>query len=130
MKNSEIVKMAEEVSKKLGLDQEREFFIGCKTDEVLPNNKVTKLICVDCSWLKPQQSAIIDRNDLDIIEGDENSPSIKISSDEIIFTKWVDMVDMDGDVHHCKVESYLIMDEEGDPFNPIESTDWVIYIEL
>ena len=62
MKNNEIIKSAAEVAKNY---REGDFFIGCKVDEVLPNNKTTTLICVDCSWLKPHQEAIIDRNDLD-----------------------------------------------------------------
>ena len=125
MKNEQIIKMAEEVAKNY---EEGDFFIGCKVDEILPNNKTTTLICVDCSWLKPQQEAIIDHNDLDGIDDGYNNPSIKIDIDDITITKWLDMVDSDGDVHHCKIESFITM--SNNPFDPIEGTDWVVYIEL
>ena len=126
MKNEKILKLAEEAAKKLGLDN-GDFFIGSKVDEVLPNGKVSTLICVDCSWLKPRQEAIIDHNDLDGID-DGYIPSIKIDIDDITITKWLDMVDSDGDVHHCKIESFVTMSDN--PFDPIEGTDWVVYIEL
>ena len=126
MKNNEILKLAEEAAKKLGLDS-GDFFIGSKVDEVLPNGKVSTLICVDCSWLKPRQEAIIDHNDLDGID-DGYIPSIKIDIDDITVTKWLDMVDSDGDVHHCKIESFITMSDN--PFDPVEGTDWVVYIEV
>lgn len=126
MKNNEILKLAEEAAKKLGLDS-GDFFIGSKVDEVLPNGKVSTLICVDCSWLKPRQEAIIDHNDLDGID-DGYIPSIKIDIDDITVTKWLDMVDSDGDVHHCKIESFVTMSDN--PFDPVEGTDWVVYIEV
>ena len=125
MKNEKILKLAEEAAKKLGLD-DGDFFIGSKVDEVLPNGKVSTLICVDCSWLKTRQSTIIDRNDLDII--DDAEPSIKIDIEDIILTYWFDAADSDGDIHHCKMESFITMSE--DPFNPVEGTDWALYIEL
>ena len=125
MKNEQIIKMAEEVAKNY---EEGDFFIGCKVDEILPNNKVSTLICVDCSWLKPRQEAIIDHNDLDGIDDGYNNPSIKIDIDDITITKWLDMVDSDGDVHHCKIESFITI--SNNPFDPIEGTDWVVYIEL
>lgn len=127
MKNEKILKLAEEAAKKLGLDN-GDFFIGCEVDEILPNNKTTTLICVDCSWLKPRQEAIIDHNDLDGIDDEYNNPSIKIDIDDITITKWLDMVDSDGDIHHCKIESFITM--SANPFDPIEETDWVVYIEL
>ena len=127
MKNEKIVEMAEEVAKRLGLDSNGDFFIGSKVDEVLPNGKVSTLICVDCSWLKPRQEAIIDHNDLDGID-DGYIPSIKIDIDDITVTKWLDMVDSDGDVHHCKIESFVTMSDN--PFDPVEGTDWVVYIEV
>ena len=126
MKNEKILKLAEEAAKKLGLD-DGDFFIGSKVDEVLPNGKVSTLICVDCSWLKPRQEAIIDHNDLDGID-DGYIPSIKIDIDDITITKWLDMVDSDGDVHHCKIESFVTMSDN--PFDPIDGTDWAVYIEL
>ena len=126
MKNEKILKLAEEAAKKLGLDN-GDFFIGSKVDEVLPNGKVSTLICVDCSWLKPRQEAIIDHNSLDGIN-DGYIPSIKIDIDDITITKWLDMVDSDGDVHHCKIESFVTMSDN--PFDPIDGTDWVVYIEL
>ena len=125
MKKEEILKLAEEAAKKY---REGDFFIGCKVDEVLPNNKTTTLICVDCSWLKPHQEAIIDRNDLDEVGEEYKKPTIKIDCEDFILTYWFDMVDMDGDVHHCKVESYI--DTSEDPFNPIEGTSYVVYIEV
>ena len=126
MKNEKILKLAEEAAKKLGLDN-GDFFIGSKVDEVLPNGKVSTLICVDCSWLKPRQEAIIDHNDLDGID-DGYIPSIKIDIDDITITKWLDMVDSDGDVHHCKIESFVTISDN--PFDPIDGTDWAVYIEL
>ena len=123
MKKEEILKLAEESAKKY---REGDFFIGCKVDEVLPNGKVSTLVCVDCSWLKTRQSTIIDRNDLDII--DDVEPSIKIDIEDIILTYWFDASDSDGDIHHCKVESFITMSE--DPFNPVDGTDWALYIEL
>lgn len=108
--------------------EEGDFFIGCKIDEVLPNNKTTTLICVDCSWLKPQQEVIIDRNDLDEIGEEYKKPTIKIDCDDFILTYWFDMVDMDGDIHHCKIESFI--DTSGDPFDPVEGTSYAVYIEV
>ena len=135
MKNSEIIKAAIDAEKDaLAAKNYREgdFFIGSKVDEVLPNGKVSTLICVDCSWLKEldQQTAIIDRNDLDeVANNDYKDPSIKIDIDYIILTKWMDMVDMDGDIHHCKVESYIELST--DIFHPVEDTsEWVIYVEV
>ena len=126
MKNNEIVKMAEEAAKNY---REGDFFIGCKVDEVLPNEHVSTLVCVDCSWLRNRgQKTIIDRNDLDEVEDDYKDPSIKIDLEDIIITKWVDMIDVDGDIHHCKVESFITMSEE--PFNPVEGTDWTLYVEV
>lgn len=123
MKNNEILKLVEEAAKKY---REGDFFIGCKVDEVLPNEHISTLVCVDCSWLKTRQSTIVDRNDLDIINDVE--PSIKIDIEDIILTYWFDAVDSDGDIHHCKLESFITMSE--DPFNPVEGTDWALYIEL
>ena len=126
MKNNEIVKAVEEAAKQY---REGDFFIGCKVDEVLPNGKISTLVCVDCSWFRPQHKPhkpIIDRNDLDIINDVE--PSIKIDVEDIILTYWFDAMDSDGDIHHCKVESFITMAE--DPFNPVEGTDWALYIEL
>ena len=128
MKNEKILKLAEEAAKKLGLDS-GVFFIGSKVDEVLPNGKVSTLVCVDCSWLKLQQTPIIDRNDLDEIGGqDYKKPSIKIDCDDFILTYWFDMIDMDGDIHHCKIESFI--DTSGDPFDPIVETSYAVYIEV
>ena len=125
MKNEEILKMAAKVAENY---EEGDFFIGCKIDEVLPNNKTTTLICVDCSWLKPQQDAIIDRNDLDEIGEEYKKPSIKIDCDDFILTYWFDVVDMDGDIHHCKIESFI--DISGDPFDPVEGTSYAVYVEV
>lgn len=125
MKNEEIIKAAEKVAKNY---EEGNFFIGCKVDEILPNNKTTTLICVDCSWLKPQQKAIIDRNDLDEVGDEYKKPIIKIDCDDFILTYWFDMVDMDGDIHHCKIESFI--DTSGDPFDPVEGTSYAVYIEV
>ena len=124
MKNEEILKMAAKVAENY---EEGDFFIGCKVDEVLPNGKVSTLICVDCSWLKPHQKAIIDRNDLDEVGEEYKKPTIKIDYEDFILTYWFDVVD-DGDVHHCKVESYI--DTSEDPFNPVEGTSYVVYIEV
>ena len=127
MKKEEILKLAEEAAKKY---REGDFFIGCKVDEVLPNGKISTLVCVDCSWLRNHsQKPIVNSNDLDeVVEDDYKNPSIKIDLEDIILTKWMDMIDTDGDIHHCKVESFITMSE--DPFNPVEGTDWVLYIEL
>ena len=125
MKNEEILKMAAKVAENY---EEGDFFIGCKVDEVLPNGKVSTLICVDCSWLKPHQKAIIDRNDLDEVGEEYKKPTIKIDYEDFILTYWFDVVDVDGDVHHCKVESYI--DTSEDPFNPVEGTSYVVYIEV
>ena len=127
MKNNEILKLAEDIS--ASKNREGEFFIGCKVDEVLPNGKISTLVCVDCSWLKPCQKPIIDHNDLDEIDDGYKDPSIKIDIEDIILTRWMDAVDMDGDIHHCKVESFITI-SEGDLFNPVEGTDWALYIEL
>ena len=114
---------------------EGDFFIGCKIDELLPNKNKTTLVCVDCSWLRDWgHKVIIDRNDLDEVEEDEISPEISIRVDKdfngLVFTKWVDMVDEDGDVHHCKIESFV--DVTDNIYRPIEedSVDWVVYIEI
>ena len=125
MKKEEILKLAEEAAKKY---REGDFFIGCKVDEVLPNNKTTTLICVDCTWLKPWQTAIIDGNDLDEIGEEYKKPIIKIDCEDFILTRWMDMIDSDGDVHHCKVESYI--DTSEDPFNPVEGTSYAVYVEV
>ena len=128
MKNVEIIKMAASAAKTY---EEDIFFIGCKVDEVLPNGKISTLVCVDCSWLKElsRQIAIIDRNDLDEISGEKyKAPSIKIDGEDIILTKWFDAVDSDGDIHHCKVESFITTSDN--PFDPVEGTDWVVYIEV
>lgn len=124
MKNNEILKLAEAAKNY----REGDFFIGCKVDEVLPNGRVSTLICVDCSWMKPHQNAIIDHNDLDEIGEEYKKPSIKIDCDDFILTYWFDMVDMDGDIHHCKIESFI--DTSGDPFDPVEGTSYAVYIEV
>ena len=129
MKNEKILEIAAEVAKKMGLDPDGDFFIGSKVDEVLPNGKVSTLVCVDCSWLRDRgQTAILDHKDLDEIDDGYKNPSIKIDIEDIVLTKWFDAVDSDGDIHHCKVESFITMND--DPFNPVEGTDWVVYIEL
>ena len=117
--------MAEEAAKNY---EDEIFFIGCKVDEILPNGKKSTLVCVDCSWLKEMghQSPIIDCNDLDAI--DDTLPSMKIDEDDVILTRWMDMVDMDGDIHHCKVESFITISDN--PFDPVGGTDWVIYVEV
>lgn len=125
MKNEKIIEMAAKAAENY---REGDFYIGCKVDEVLPNNKTTTLICVDCSWLKPQQEVIIDRNDLDEIGEEYKKPTIKIDCDDFILTYWFDMVDMDGDIHHCKIESFI--DTSGDPFDPVEGTSYAVYIEV
>ena len=128
MKNEQILKMAEDRAKNY---EDEIFFIGSKVDEVLPNDKVSTLICVDCSWLKDigHQSPIIDRNDFDEVSGGKyKAPSIKIDEEDFILTRWFDMIDMDGDIHHCKVESFITTSDN--PFDPVEGTDWVIYVEV
>ena len=128
MKNNEIIKAAEDRAKNY---EDEIFFIGSKVDEVLPNGKISTLICVDCSWLKEigHESPIIDRNDLDEISGEKyKSPSIKIDEEDFILTRWFDMIDSDGDVHHCKIESFITTSDN--PFDPVEGTDWVVYVEV
>ena len=126
MKNEQILKLAEEAAKNYC---EGDFFIGSKVDEVLPNGKISTLVCVDCSWLRNHnQKPIVNSNDLDEVEDDYKDPSIKIDLEDIILTKWMDMIDTDGDIHHCKVESFITMSEN--PFDPVEGTDWALYIEL
>ena len=130
MKNNEIVKVAAEVAKNYAED---DFFIGCKVDEALPNNKKSTLICVDCTWLKRiGNKPILDINDLDQIEESvqtTDSIEMKRELDELVFTKWVDMIDDDGDVHHCKVVSYIELSI--DVFHPVEDTgDLVVYVEV
>ena len=129
MKNEKILEIAAKVAENF---KDECFFIGCRVDEVLPNDKISTLVCVDCSWLKElgHESPIIDRNDLDEVEdgGGYKDPSIKIDLEDIILTKWMDMIDADGDIHHCKVESFITMSDN--PFNPVEGTDWVVYVEV
>ena len=126
MKNERSLKLAEAAAKNY---YEGDFFIGSKVDEVLPNGKISTLVCVDCSWLRNHnQKPIVNSNDLDEIDDGYKNPSIKIDLEDIILTKWMDMIDTDGDIHHCKVESFITMSE--DPFNPVEGTDWALYIEL
>ena len=134
MKKSEIIERAKNASKNF---ETGDFFIGCAVSEVLPNKNKTTLVCVDCSWLRqwnPNQ-VIIDRNDLDeIIEDDkEVLPSITIDGSDIIFTKWLNMIDDDGDVHHCKIVTYCTLSTN--IFNPIEDyeagcLDYALYIEV
>lgn len=128
MKNEKIIEKAEAILASKNSDQQKDFFIGCKVDEVLPNGKTTTLICVDCTWLKPWQTAIIDGNDLDEIGEEYKKPTIKIDCEDFILTRWMDMIDSDGDVHHCKVESYI--DTSEDPFNPVEGTSYAVYVEV
>ena len=127
MKNEQIIKMAEELAKNY---EEGDFFIGCKVDEILPNNKTTTLICVDCSWLKElgHESPIIDHVDLDEVDEEYKKPTIKIDGEDFILTRWMDMLDMDGDIHHCKVEFFI--DTSDDPFNPVEGTSYAVYVEI
>ena len=131
MKNEKILEIAAEVAKNY---EEDDFFIGCKVDEVLPNNKVSTLVCVDCSWLKRiGEKPILEVDGLDAIEESAvqttDSIEMKRELDELTFTKWVDMVDIDGDVHHCKVESYVELSI--DVFHPVKDTgDWVVYVEV
>ena len=136
MKNEKILKAAiaaEKDAKASKNYREGDFFIGCTTDEILPNGKKSTLVCVDCSWLKRMdEKAILDGNELDPIEESvQTTDSIKMKRDldELTFTKWVDMIDTDGDRHHCKVVSYV--DLSSDVFHPVEDTgDWVIYVEV
>ena len=112
-----------------------DFFIGCTVDELLPNKNISKMVCVDCSWLRHQQKPIIDRNDLDeVLEDDKPAPiSIAIDGGDLIFTKWMNMMDEDGDIHHCKVITYCTMsDNIFDPIEDYESgcLDYVIYVEV
>ena len=127
MKNEQILKMAEDRAKNY---EDEIFFIGCKVDEVLPNNKISTLVCVDCSWLKEigHESPIIDRNDLDEVGEEYKKPTIKIDCEDFILTRWMDMVDMDGDIHHCKIESFI--DTSEDPFDPVERTSYAVYVEI
>ena len=125
MKKEEILKLAEEEAKKY---HEGDFFIGCKVDEILPNERVSTLVCVDCSWFRPQHKPIIDHNDLDEIGEEYKKPTIKIDCEDFILTRWMDMIDADGDIHHCKVESFI--DTSEDPFNPVEGTSYAVYIEV
>ena len=127
MKNEQIIKMAEDRAKNY---EDEIFFIGCKVDEVLPNNKISTLVCVDCSWLKEigHESPIIDRIDLDEVGEEYKKPTIKIDCEDFILTRWMDMVDADGDVHHCKIESFI--DTSEDPFDPVERTSYAVYVEI
>jgi len=128
MKKEQILKMAAKTAEDFN---EGDFFIGCTIEEILPNKNKTTLVCVDCSWLKPGQQAIVDRNDLDEIE-EKNFSSIKVDTDfnELVFTKWCDMVDEDGDTHHCKIESFAEVSDN--TYQPVETDeiDWVVYIEI
>ena len=136
MKNEEIIKAAEEekmAAKVAENYEEGDFFIGCKIDEVLPNGKTSTLVCVDCSWLNNTMgfSPIISVEDLDAIEESvETTDSIEMKRqlDELVFVKWMDMVDMDGDIHHCKVESYVELST--DVLHPVADTDYVVYVEV
>ena len=130
MKKSEIL---EKAIKAKDENSKGDFFIGCKVDELLKNQNVSTLICVDCSWLR--QKPIISRNDLDeVLEDDKPAPiSIAIDDGDIIFTKWMNMMDEDGDIHHCKVITYCTMsDNIFDPIEDYESgcLDYVIYVEI
>lgn len=134
MKNNEILKLAEEATKAavaVEFYEEGDFFIGSKVDEVLPNGKTTTLICVDCSWLKGMNSPILDVDSLDMIEeGVQTTDSIEMKRqlDELVFVKWVDMIDTDGDIHHCKVE--MNVELSADIFHPVADTDYVVYVEV
>ena len=132
MKKEKILEAAKAKAKNYA---EGDFFIGCKIEELLPNKNKSTLICVDCSWLRKFGcEPIIDRNDLDEVEVEEISPKITIKVDknfnEIVFTKWVDMVDEDGDLHHCKIESSAELTDN--IYRPIEEDgmDWAVYIEI
>ena len=122
-----------EIAKQREQEEIGDFFIGCTMVNPLPNGKTSSLICIDCSWLTPHgEKPILARNELDLVEGGLNGePSVNIQIDDIVFTKWCDMVDEDGDVHHCKIESFLNLSD--DIFSPVEnadSADWVIYVEV
>lgn len=128
MTKEKILELATKVAKNY---EEGDFFIGCKVDEVLPNKNKTTLLCVDCSWLRPYgQEAIIDRNDLDeIAESTISEMKVTNNFDDLVFTKWCDMIDEDGDVHHCKIESFLTVTDN--IYRPVEDeADWVVYIEI
>ena len=126
MKNEKILKLAEDISASKNFDQQKDFYIGCKVDEVLPNGKTSTLVCVDCSWLK--QKPIINHDDLDEIDDGYKKPTIKIDGEDFILTRWMDMIDSNGDIHHCKVESFV--DTSEDPFNPVERTSYAVYVEV
>ena len=136
MKNEEIIKAAEEATKAavaVEFYEEGDFFIGSKLNEILPNGKTTTLICVDCSWLNTMMgfSPIISVEDLDAIEESvvsTDSIEMKRQLDELVFVKWMDMVDPDGDVHHCKIESYVELST--DVLHPVADTDYVVYVEV
>ena len=129
MKKEEILKRMQNAAE---LHQEGDFFIGCTIEEVLPNRLKTKLVCVDCSWLREWNgnTPIIKRNELDEIEDDENSINVIKEDGKLMFVKWVDMVDDDGDKHHCKIVTYA--DINNNIFCPIteDNYDYAIYIEL
>ena len=136
MKNNEILaaaKAAEKAALAVEFYEEGDFFIGSKINEVLPNGKTTTLVCADCTWLKTMGfSPIISIDDLDEIEESTvqttDSIEMKRQLDELVFVKWMDMVDMDGDIHHCKVESYVELST--DVFHPVADTDCVVYVEV
>lgn len=133
MTKAEILERAKGIKETFNME-DGDFYIGCTIEELLPNKRTTKLLCVDCSWLNMMQSSIIPRRSLDeIVVNDRkafNDIQIKMDGNELTFIKWVDMVDDDGDTHHCKIVSYA--ESSDDIFNPIDvsSIDWVIYVEL
>ena len=132
MNKKEILERAKAIKETFEMD-DGDFFIGCVVEELLPNKRTTKLLCVDCSWLNMSQSAILPRRSLDeVVAPDKAFDEVQLKKDgeDLTFVKWTDMVDDDGDTHHCKIVSYLETSE--DIFNPIDvnSIDWVIYVEL
>ena len=115
--------------------REGDFFIGSVVDEVLPNGKVSKLVCVDADWLsRSGQKPILSKYDLDEVEtirDTKSSNSMQITDYETItLVKWRDLIDNDGDFHHCKVVTYITI--EDDAFKPIneDGIDTVIFVEV
>jgi hypothetical protein len=121
MKNEQILEAA------LAAKQFDGLFVG----KVVELPKST-LVCVDRSHFRFGESTILSRYDLNIVR-DNNylSSSVSIKDSEIILTKWVNMIDKDGDIHRCKIESCAKMSNNiYQLIDSVEDIYWSLYIQL
>lgn len=124
MKNEQILEVA------LAAKQfENGVFVGKVVE--LPN-KLT-LVCVDRSHFRFGESTILSLYDLNIARDNNNysSSSVSIKDNEIILTKWINMIDKDGDIHRCKIESCAKMSNNiYQLIDSVEDIYWSLYIQL